>query len=110
MNAIKKASSVVQARSGVFLLGERNIAFAGVFALAMFSSVAAFAGQDTLEASAHDKQSEAAEAHQWKPVVLPLDHGPRADTTPLMNKRRLEKIRAERAALAASKPDLINKK
>jgi len=36
-------------------------------------------------------------------VALPLDHGPRAETTPAMNKKRLEAIRAQ--WLAASGQD-----
>ena len=31
-------------------------------------------------------------------IVLPLDHGPRAVTTPALNKERLERARAEAAA------------
>lgn len=113
MNAIEKldvSCGVAQARSQMFQLGARNIAFAGVLALSMFSSIAAFAGQDTVTPSTQDKGPEATEARQAKPVVLPLDHGPRAETTPWMNKRRLEKIRAERAASAAAEANAANKK
>jgi len=94
----------------MFHLGKKNIAFAGVLALSMFSNIAAYAGQDTAAPSTQDKRPEATEARQAKPVVLPLDHGPRAETTPWMNKRRLEKIRAERAASAAAETDTTNKK
>ena len=34
-------------------------------------------------------------------IVLPLDHGPRAVTTPALNKKRLEEIRKEYLAQQA---------
>jgi len=73
-------------------------------------AVPAFAGRDAAQISQQEKSSQAVaeqRAHETArlgkaatKIVLPLDHGPRAETTPWLNQQR--RLRAEAMAKSAT--------
>jgi hypothetical protein len=52
------------------------------------------------QAAATQRAQEAAQPRSARKIILPLDHGPRADTTPWLNKQRL--LRVEKACADAT--------
>jgi len=71
----------------------------GVLTAAGLLVPAAHAADDTTAAS------QAGSAPKRTLIALPLDHGPRATTTPELNRKRLEEARmAQLAAASANKP------
>lgn len=64
------------------------------------AALPAFAGPDwqAIEQARKHKQAQFAEACAAKRLVLPLDHGPRAQTTPYLNEQRRQRFEGELAA------------
>lgn len=55
--------------------------------------------------TAHQARAQMQQNCETKRLVLPVDHGPRAQTTPYLNKLRTERFHAEMTACrAAPKP------
>ncbi|HEU5297830.1 MAG TPA: hypothetical protein VFU71_23870 [Burkholderiaceae bacterium] len=74
--------------------------------LAFGATLPAFAGPDwqAIEHGRRGKQAEliAHPATVSPTLVLPLDHGPRAQTTPYLNRLRRERFEAHRQAVSRS--------
>lgn len=76
--------------------------------IALGATLSAFAGPDwlTIEQARKNAQARAVNAEKAVPndkcaerrLVLPLDHGPRAQTTPYLNRQRKEAFEAEMKA------------
>ena len=82
-------------------------------ALGIAASLPAAAGPDwqAIEQARKAKQSEdvtqvAQAAETTKKFVLPLDHGPRSETTPWLNQQRMQRF----AAKAAAEVKVVEKK
>lgn len=77
-------------------------------ALALGAALPAVAGPDwqVIEQARENERSQLAQAEQASPeakcaakrLVLPVDHGPRAQTTPHLNEKRRASFEAERKA------------
>ena len=77
-------------------------------AVALSAMLPAFAGPDwrAIEQARKNKRMQVAPADKTSPetscaakrLVLPLDHGPRAQTTPYLNKKRRASFEAEQKA------------
>lgn len=76
--------------------------------IALVATLPAFAGPDwpAIEQARKNKHLQAVPAEKPSPqakcatkrLVLPLDHGPRAQTTPYLNERRKARFEAEQKA------------
>ncbi|MBV8471756.1 MAG: hypothetical protein JOY60_18060 [Burkholderiaceae bacterium] len=110
MSVAVNSKEVIQFKSADRKAGGIRVAM--VLALGL-ASTAAMAGRDAGQIMAQEKANkEVAEKRaevnfapgagaSVQKIVLPLDHGPRAVTTPALNKERLERARA---AIAAGLP------
>ena len=81
-------------------------------AVALSAMLPAFAGPDwqAIEQARKNKRVQVAQAEKASPeakcaakrLVLPLDHGPRAQTTPYLNEKRKASFEAEQKACQAA--------
>lgn len=77
--------------------------------LTLITSMSAFGGPDWdgIEKGRAAKRAEAvqqAESGKEKKILVPLDHGPRADTTPWLNRKGLERFQREMAEKESKQP------
>ena len=109
----KRDSSVQKAFLGVRSVGLGSLVGVGVILVFIFAG-GAFAADDAGQMQARDgtdkdvvgRRLAASDDGSTPRMVLPLDHGPRATTTPWLNQqRRLKAMAAASAARAASTVD-----
>lgn len=86
--------------AGALMLGATLPVLAGLAAL--LDSLKVRAGQEEAEATRTRDAAEAAKTGRGdcppQPLILPLDHGPRALTTPYLNQLRKQRFEAEMKA------------
>jgi len=110
MSAVMEVIGIIKSRTVVNAAGVARTAAVVVLSLASFAAVAGRdAGQIMLQEKANKEVAQKRAEIDFAPgagatmqkIVLPLDHGPRAVTTPALNKEHLERARA---AIAAGQP------